>query len=204
MADKTQHIELPVLHEFVCGERGMEAEARQHIETCEECRFNISWLRWLVEAGAKEKGYEPPSWALANAEKVFKLQKPGIVMIAKEIVATLVYDSFNEPLPIGVRRRDLPARQALYRTDNVQLDVKIELGEERGGGLIIGQIAADQGSMNVSGLRIELTQQGQVVGNSRTNALGEFIFQDLPKGNYELQVVLSDTMVKLPPLALNN
>jgi hypothetical protein len=34
--------------------------------------------------------------------------------------------------------------------------------------------------------------------------LGEFIFRDLPKGNYELQVILSDTMVKLPPLPLGN
>ena len=45
-------------------------------------------------------------------------------------------------------------------------------------------------------------QGGRLVGKSTTNALGEFIFQDLPRGNYELQVIVADTMVKLPPLQL--
>ena len=202
MGERSNHIELPALYDFVCGVLSMDAEARNHIERCEQCRSDVSWLQWLAAFGAREKQYDPPTWALANAENVFKLKKPGLVTIAKEIVASLVYDSFNEPLPMGVRQRDLPARQALYKTSNVQLDLKIELGDEKG--LIIGQVVADKGDMDITGLQIEMTQDGQVIGKSTTNGLGEFIFQDLPKGNYELQVVLSDTMVKLPPLPLGN
>ena len=121
-------------------------------------------------------------------------------MIPKEIVATVIYDSFSEPLPIGVRHRDLPSRHALYRADHVQLDLKIESDEEKE--LIVGQIFADSPDMTVSGLQIEVTESGEVIGRSRTNALGEFTIQ-LPKGNYAFQVVLSDTMVKLPPLPLD-
>ena len=202
MGEKTNHIELPALYDFVCGTVSMDAGTHSHIETCEQCRSDVSWLRWLADFGVRENKYEPPTWALANAENVFKLKKPGLVTIAKEIVASLVYDSFNEPLPFGVRQRDLPARQALYQTDHLHLDLKIEAGDEKG--LIIGQIVADKVDMGIAGLQIEITQAGQVIGKSSTNALGEFIFQDLPKGNYELQVVLSDTMVKLPPLPLGN
>lgn len=202
MGERSNHIELPALYDFVCGVVSMDADTRSHIETCEHCRSDVSWLRWMADFGAREKQYDAPSWALANAENVFKLKKPGLVTIAKEIVASLVYDSFNEPLPIGVRRRDLPARQALYSTDNVQLDLKIEVGDEKG--LIIGQIVADKGDMDISGLQIEITQGGRVIGKSSTNGLGEFIFQNLPKGNYELQVHLADTMVKLPPLPLSS
>ena len=202
MGERSNHIELPALYDFVCGVVGMDAEARTHIEACEQCRSDISWLQWLADFGVREKKYDPPFWASFNAESLFKLKKPGMVRIAKEIVANLVYDSFNDALPMGVRQRDLPARQALYRTGNVQLDLKIELGDEKG--LIIGQIVADKGDMEITGLEIEITQQGQVIGKSRTNGLGEFVFRDLPRGNYELQVVLSDTMVKLPPLPLGN
>jgi hypothetical protein len=41
----------------------------------------------------------------------------------KEIVATVIYDSFSEPLPTGVRHSDLPSRQALYKADHVLLDL---------------------------------------------------------------------------------
>ncbi len=202
MGDRLDHIHLPALCDFASGVAGMDAQARNHIEECEQCRCDIAWLQGLAGFGARERKYDPPAWAAANAENVFRLKKPALVTVAKEIVARLVYDSFNEPLPFGVRRRDLPVRQALYKTDNVQLDLKIEVGDEKG--LIIGQIVADRVDMDMAELQIELTHDGRVIGKSRTNALGEFIFQDLPKGNYELQVVLSDTMVKLPPLLLSN
>jgi hypothetical protein len=123
-------------------------------------------------------------------------------MTSKEILATLVFDSFNEPLPLGVRRRDLTTRQALYTAGQVQLDLKIEAYKERE--LIVGQIFADSPDMTVSDLQIDIIESGDTVCKSRTNALGEFIFQDLPKGNYTLRVVLSDTMVRLPLLSLDN
>jgi hypothetical protein len=202
MGERVDHIALSVLYDFVAGNIAVDTEAREHIDSCEQCRTDITWLQWLADFGNQERKFEPPVWAMTNAENAFKLKKPGIVTIAKEVVASLVYDSFSEPLPFGVRRRDLPARQALYQTDNVQLDLKIELGDEKG--LLIGQIVADRGDIDVTGLSVEITQSGEVIGKSTTNRLGEFIFQNLPKGNYELQVVLSDTMVKLPPLPLND
>jgi hypothetical protein len=201
MEDRTNHIALAVLYEFLSGNTVIDDDAREHIEVCQQCRADITLLQWLGDFGPQERQYEPPAWGLANAEKVFKLKKPGSVTIAKELVANLVFDSFSQPLPIGVRQRDLPSRQALYQAGNVLLDLKIELGDEQG--LLIGQIVSDKGEVDVNGLNIEITQAGQVFGKSTTNALGEFIFQDLPKGNYELQVLLSDTMVKLPPLPLS-
>jgi hypothetical protein len=196
---QSNHIDLSALCDIVCGGFEMDAESRGHIELCEECRANLGWLHWLADFASRDKGNEPPSWALTNANNVFKLKKPRTVTVAREIVAQLVYDSFNEPLPAGVRQHDLPARQTLYTTLDLQLDLKIEVGEENG--LIIGQIVAT-GDLKVAGLRVEIAEHGMVVDNAVTNGLGEFVFQDLPKGNYELQIVLSDTTVKLPSLPL--
>lgn len=199
MGVRSEHIALPDLYDFVRGVAGTEASVTNHVEECRECQKDVHWLQAVATYGATEKKYDPPEWAVSNAQKVFSLKRPGIVTIAKEIVASLVFDSFNEPMAVGVRRRDLPARQALYHAGNVQLDLKIELGDEKG--LIIGQLIADKADMDIRGLEVEITQKGEVIGKSRTNALGEFIFQDLPKGNYELQVLVADTMVKLPPLS---
>ena len=200
MAGKADHVKLSVLYDFVAGNAALEAIAREHIAVCERCRSGIIWLQWLGDFGVQERKYEPFPWAVANVENIFRLKKPGVT-IANEIVSNLVYDTFSEPLPIGTRRRDLLSRQALYQTENIQLDLKIDLGEEKG--QVIGQIFTETGNVGLDGLEIEITQAGQLIGKSTTNALGEFIFQDLPKGNYELQVVLSDTMVKLPSLPLS-
>jgi len=202
MGEKSHYLELPVLFDFISGVAVMDDDSRKHVESCEQCHANITWLQWITDFGSREGAYDPPSWAVSNAENFFGLKKPGLVTMAKETVANLIYDSFNEPLPVGVRRRDLLSRQALYQSGAVQLDLKIELGDEEG--LIVGQIVSDQDEIDVNGLQIEIIQQGRVMGKSTTNALGEFIFEDLPKGNYELQVLLSDTMVKLPPLPMND
>ena len=202
MAEKADHIKLSVLYDFVAGNATLEGLTRKHVEVCGPCRSEVVWLQWLADFGVQERRYEPSVRALADAGDVFTLKWPGVPATADEIVADLVYDSFSEPLPAGIRCKDRPSRQARYQTENVQLDLKIELGDEKG--LIIGQIFTETGNVGVRGLEIEITQAGRLIGKSTTNALGEFIFQDLPKGNYELQVVLSDTMVKLPPLQFSD
>ena len=198
MGESANHLELAALYDSLYGNAAIDDADRGHIQGCQQCQANITWLQWLGDFGSHERQYEPPTWATANAANVFKLKKPRAVTIAKELVANLLFDSFSQPLPVGVRQRDLPPRQALYQAGNVHLDLKIEAGDENG--LLIGQIASDKDDIIVSGLNIEITQAGEVIGKSITNALGEFIFQNLPKGNYELQVELDDTMVKLPPL----
>jgi hypothetical protein len=85
-----------------------------------------------------------------------------------------------------------------YKADFIQLDLIVESGEERE--LIVGRIFTETPDITVSGLQIEIVASGEVISKSITNALGEFVFQNLPKGNYALQVVLSDRLVKLPPL----
>ena len=144
----------------VCGVAVMDDDARNHVKNCEQCRADITWLQWLVDFGSREGTYDPPSWAVSNAENVFRLKKPGLVTIAKETVANLIYDSFNEPLPFGVRQRDLPARQALYQTDHVHLDLKIEAGDEKG--LIIGQIVADKADGHFAGPELRWIKLGLI------------------------------------------
>jgi len=199
---KSEHVALPALYDLVCGVAGMDAQGLSHIEACEQCRTDLNWMQQFAGFAAREKHYEPPSWVLANARNVFKLKRPGAVTIAKEIVAKLIYDSFNEPLPAGVRKRDLPARQTLYATDRLQLDLKVEVGDDKG--QIIGQIVVEKGNMDVSGIRVDLTEHGRVIDKSTTNSLGEFVFDDLPEGNYELQIALADTLIKLPSLPPSN
>ena len=157
----------------------------------------------LFEFGVRERANEPPDWAVENAIKVFRLRKPSAVRFASEIVASLVYDSFNEPLPVGVRQRDLPARQTLYRAEGLQLDLRVQVtGEDKG--IIIGQVVTEGSDLAVDDLEIALSHDGELIGASNTNRWGEFLFEDLPRGDYELQVQFGEKVLRLPNVPLGN
>src|SRR5262245_9338565 len=108
-----KHLALSVIYDALTGV-SMDTEAQVHVRECLQCRSEMRWLDSLWRFGSREQDAEPPEWAISNAVNIFKLKRPDWVKFAREVVATLVYDSFNEPLPSGMRLRDLPIRQTLY------------------------------------------------------------------------------------------
>ena len=202
MENTNTHIALSVIYDVLSGATTMDVATKAHLDACLHCRSEMRWLESMWGFSSRDQQAEPPDWAVSNAINVFQLKRPSLVRFATEVVASLVYDSFNEPAPVGVRSRDLPARQALYKAEGLQLDLKIQLGAEDTG-IIIGQVLSEDGMETApEGLRIDLSQKGDTVQSSSTNEWGEFLFQGLPHGNYEIQLSFPDRLVKLPPLSV--
>ena len=132
---------------------------------------------------------------------IFRFKKPGLIESLETIVANLVYDSLNEPLPQGVRRSDVAARQAGYEADDLRMDVKIQALDEETIA-IVGQLTAqtDDGPESARWLPIALNKDERIIKISTTNQFGEFLFEGLPHGVYELRVLLSDKVLRLPPI----
>ena len=201
MGRKSGHFSLSRMYDYTADPGALGRSADEHLWSCRECQVNREFLTGMLGFAARERQYEPPEWAIDNAIKVFRLKKPSVVRFAQEILATLVYDSFNEPLPAGVRQRDLPARQTLYQAEGLQLDLKVQVtGEDKG--LIVGQVVSENADFGVDELEIALSHHGELIGASSTNAWGEFVFEDLPKGEYELQVQFGEKILRLPKVPL--
>src|SRR5207244_10336838 len=68
------------------------------------------------------------------------LRRPEELQILPRIPARLLYDSFREPLPAGVRTQQRLSRQALYEAGDYSLDLHWE--NERGSPRValVGQI----------------------------------------------------------------
>src|SRR5687767_7784918 len=115
MDNKNKHIALSVMYDVLSGAATMDVVMKSHVNECLNCRSEMRWLESLWGFGSREKQTEPPDWEVSNAINVFQLKRPSLVSFAKEVILNLVYDSFNEPAPVGVRSRDLPARQTLYK-----------------------------------------------------------------------------------------
>src|ERR671919_2348278 len=53
----------------------------------------------------------------------------------------LVFDSFQQALPAGLRSGQSESRHLLYRTDDLTADLRLEAGARTGRLLLIGQVA---------------------------------------------------------------
>src|SRR5437879_6522916 len=97
---------------------------------CRKCWHTADLLRKLVTAARNDSQVQVPAYALRCARAIFLLQQPEKVQILPRIPARLLYDSFREPLPAGLRTQQRLSRQYLYQAGDYSLDLRLE--NERG------------------------------------------------------------------------
>ncbi|HEX4997277.1 MAG TPA: hypothetical protein VFY29_03575, partial [Terriglobia bacterium] len=122
------------------------ATAEDHLRGCLECqdlRHEIEGLLTQLRADAR---FEPPAelvqWGVELFKPMQRLEAVGesVPKKLRRIIATLVFDTYDEPLPVGVRRASLPPRQMLYRSGDIDVDVKIQSLETDGRISLAGQV----------------------------------------------------------------
>jgi hypothetical protein len=106
-----------------------------------------------------------------------------------EIVGSLVYDSWTEPIP-ELRASVLRDRHLIYEGGGVILDLLLKQEKESscihvGGQVLPGQDTVDR----VSDLPVCI-EQGRHRCYTHTNALGEFTFHSVPNGTVDLAITL--------------
>src|SRR6185295_18593023 len=103
----------------------------------------------------------------------------------RKIIASLVFDTLYEPMPAGVRRVGAPPRQLLFRAGDVDVDVKIESMEANDRITLVGQVLSSA-SKFFDNTPVKLESHGIVRYRTRTNVVGEFSFDEVPKDTYHL------------------
>ena len=156
---------------------GRERAAMQaHLETaCTRCGRIARILGAAAEVGASDSRWDVPDATVQMARATFALQGPDKVQILPRLVARLVYDSFRDPLPAGVRMQHRLCRQALYEAGRYSVDVRLE--HERGCARInlVGQIAdREQPTTNLGDVPVLLMSGKAVIARTLSNRFGEF------------------------------
>jgi len=109
-----------------------------------------------------------------------------------EIIAKLVFDSWTEPIP-ELRAEGNGDRHLIYEGDGVILDLLIR--EVKGGTRLHvgGQVLPEEitNGNHVFDLPV-LLENGKSRSFTHTNALGEFTFQLVPNGSFDLTIVLNN------------
>ena len=145
---------------------------QQHIdEGCEKCRETMQMWQGVFSVAQEETGYTPPG----DLVRVVKSQFAGVQPNLKRSPAVrLLFDSQLQPATAGVRG-SVPARQLLYETDELCIDLRLEVRRSEHRVCMVGQILSRATSqLSNQELPVRLYEQNLPLTESVTNQFGEF------------------------------
>jgi len=170
--------------DFVRGVADNEARGKMqaHLDAgCDECGRVAAFFSQVSQCAAASVTYDVPDYAIKNVRAIYALQRPEEVRLLPRTMARLIYDSFREPLPAGVRSQQHTAHQLMYVAGPYCVDLRLE--QERGSTQVrlIGQIAnQEHGAKGVSEVPVYLMSRNLVVNKTATNKFGEFAMEYAP------------------------
>ena len=150
------------------------AQAMQkHIEDgCSKCEAVLKSWQSVFRIAQEEGGYSPPE----DTVRIAKAQFAAVAGVQQSGPVRLVFDSNLQPITVGVRG-SISARQLLYETDELYIDLRLEPQREpnRERVCLVGQILDRTSETRAAqGLRVQLMQGLQAVTDTATNQHGEF------------------------------
>ena len=167
-----------------------------HLVDCKECSEVKQEFQVLAMHLREDSAFEPPAelvqWGVDLFQPVMQPEKSGL----RKIIAALVYDTFDQPMLAGVRRVGAPPRQLLFRAGDVDVDVKIESMETNDRITLVGQVLSSATKF-FDNTPVKLESHGIVRYRTRTNVVGEFSFDEVPKDTYHLSVDLPEGQITL-------
>jgi hypothetical protein len=168
-----------------------------HLALCMECSQLRQEVQNLVIQLQEDSAYEPPRDLVQWSVDLFQpVMQPQAGRSVRHIIASLVFDTYDQPLMAGVRRVGAPPRQLLFRAGAVDVDVKIESMEANDRLTLVGQILSS-GDKFFDNAAVKLESHGIVRYKTRTNPVGEFSFDEVPKDTYHLSVDLPEGRITL-------
>ena len=169
-----------------------------HLKSCPECTELHQEFQALVIRLRADASFEPPAEALRWGINLFQpvLQTQSRSGGLRKMIASLVFDTFDQPLLAGVRRVGAPPRQLLFRAGDVDVDVKIESMEANDRITLVGQVLSSATKF-FDNTPVKLESHGIVRYRTRTNLVGEFSFDEVPKDTYHLSVDLPEGQITL-------
>lgn len=152
-----------------------QTHMQEHLDSgCRDCLTTLNIWRKIMNFAIREQSCEPPTWAVRAVQASFAVSrfksKPGKLEIAK-----LVFDSRLQPLVAGLRGTAAVARQLLFRSGSMCIDMRMQPKPGSDSVVLIGQLLdSAQPDHGVGGIPVSLLSKGKTVSRGKTNEVGEF------------------------------
>jgi len=158
-----------------------------HIEICGDCKGELEKWTAFHKLLKREHLESAPDLSLRNALGIF--QQPVVEKASfREVLASLVFDSFTQPALAGARGAAASARQMVLRAEGY--DIHLKLWGNPPARRMAGQVLARGEGAFVHGARLHLLLDGERIGSTAVDKFGEFEFEEVPEGFLSLQIDL--------------
>ncbi len=184
-----------------------EEEARTMTEQLqradEETRARAEWLRAFARASERTSLVAPPREVRENLSRRFAAyakgdREPGLL---RRVVATLSFEGGMQPA-FGVRsaRTGEAQEQLVYSTDVA--DIALNVHPRPGGRIDLDGQLFPTGDAEPGGFVVQLLSGGSDVGITTTDELGEFGFESIAPGGYDVLVSNGEVEIQLSSVPL--
>lgn len=195
-----RHITVENLIDYIDGRvSGVEKSTLEsHVAACGDCTELKQEFQTLMNRLKDDASFEPPAELVDWGIDLFQpmMVPAGKVGGLRKYIASLVFDTYDQPLLAGIRRVGAPPRQLLFRAGDVDVDVKIESMEANDRITLVGQVLSNTDKF-FDNTPVKLESHGIVRYRTRTNVVGEFSFDEVPKDTYHLSVDLPEGQITL-------
>jgi hypothetical protein len=194
MTEAVRHFDITEWADYVrnavSGEQNEQMLA--HLESgCARCERIKGLLTRFATICSREAAYQVPRAAEQQVKALMGLAKAPRRTAMQRVWASLVYDSMNDPQPVGVRGTHQINRQVLFHAGDYSVDLRFEHEKGSASMVLVGQIA-NQKTPNemLANLPVILVAGNREVTRSISNTFGEFQLEYVPESDLRLLVPL--------------
>jgi hypothetical protein len=173
----------------------VSARMKEHLESCDECRESFQLWANVNKTAAEDLNYAPPSDALRIAQSQFVPFQPAGSFLG-ELMANLVFDTAQQPLPAGVRSSSNVCRQLLYQHGQRFIDLRVEKAPNSEEVSLIGQIQESTSGKQTT-IPVVLCCGERIMQQTETNDMGEFHMVFSPVENLHLELDISEKKIRV-------
>ena len=169
-----------------------KAEMRMHLDQgCQRCQREANvWLR-VRETTGRQRADEPADSAIRFVRGSFAISGRNSAQRSRKLLAEVLFDSSQEPLPAGVRSAASSSRQLLYGAGDIRIDLRLEPQVDSESVSLIGQILNSANpETGTAETTVALLKGGKVVSEASTNRFGEFRLECNLGSGLELRITL--------------
>jgi hypothetical protein len=167
--------------DFARGQAGPDVRAglERHLETgCSRCARTVRLWKGVQDVVEHEATYHPPDAVLRQLAGDFALRRPKGLLERVAEKAALVFDSFRQPQPAGVRNAGAAPRQLLYKVGRYMIRLRLEPAADAERLSIVGQLLDEQDpAAALKDIAVIAMHGHKTLDRTLTNNLGEFVLE---------------------------
>lgn len=167
-------------------------EMFSHLQAgCSKCKNIKELLERFAMICKSETAYGVPEAVERSVKAFFALNRQPQVSLFRRVLGDRSYDSWEAPLPVGLRTGHQISRHVLFQAGDYSVDLRFE--HERGSAsmVMVGQIANRRIPEELMAhVPVILFSGSRELTRSLSNSFGEFQLEYTPQANLNLRVPL--------------